>query len=240
MITPRPANDRGATHLSWLNSRHTFSFGQYQDPQHMGFGPLRVINDDIVAPAGGFGEHPHKDMEIMTWVLSGALKHGDSLGNLQTLTPGELQVMTAGRGIYHTEMNASNTEPTHFLQIWIQPRTPGVEPRYDQHAYPREGRTNQWQLLAADDTETDRFGPQTLPIAQAARLSVADLDPGQTLTYDFEEGRSGWLHLATGKATADSHQLQAGDALAIQAEPGITITAEEKSQVLLFDLAENA
>ncbi|MEQ9461436.1 MAG: pirin family protein [Phycisphaeraceae bacterium] len=238
MFTLRKATDRGHTNLGWLDSHHTFSFGGYQDPKHTNFGPLRVINDDVVTPSGGFGEHPHRDMEIMTWVLSGVLKHGDSLGNLKSLKPGELQVMTAGSGIRHSELNGSDTDPVHLLQVWIIPRAQGVMPRYDQRTLSAEGRDHQWQLLAADDSETDRFEENTMPLAQSARFLVADLKPGRPLAYQFESGRSGWLHLATGKASAAGHDLSAGDALAITGEDSIELTASEPAQAILFDLAD--
>lgn len=236
MITVRPAESRGTTSIDWLYSRHTFSFGRYHDAEQMGFSHLRVINDDVIQPGGGFGEHPHRDMEIMTWVLEGSLRHGDSLGNLQELRPGELQMMTAGRGIRHSEVNGSETEPVHLLQIWIEPRKAGREPRYQQTAFPAEGRKNRWQLLAVDDQETDRLEAPTMPIAQAARVSVADLDEGESLGYAFDGGRVGWLHVARGEVMVAGKALRSGDAVGITDESLIEVSATGASQVLLFDL----
>ncbi|QDU70950.1 pirin family protein [Mucisphaera calidilacus] len=238
MILHRPADTRGTTSLDWLYSRHTFSFGAYQDAQAMGFGPLRVINDDIVQPGQGFGEHPHRDMEIMTWVLEGGLKHGDSLGNLQELRPGELQMMTAGRGIRHSEFNASDSEQVHFLQIWIVPRESGAEPRYAQRSFAAEDRANRWQWLAVDDRETEGFKGDPMPVAQAVRVLVTDLEPGSTLDYDFEEGRIGWLHVARGGLTVADLSLKSGDAIGLRDESSLVITATEPTQALLFDLAD--
>lgn len=185
-VTVRPGNQRGVTNIGWLHSRHSFSFGRYFDPSNVGYRALRVINDDVVAPGGGFGEHGHDNMEILTWVLDGALRHGDSLGHMQRLTPGEPQVMTAGAGIRHSEMNDSRQEPVHFLQVWIEPATTDAKPRYEQRAFDASGRANRWQTLA-----TGRAGDEAggVAIDQDAAVRVADLAAGAELTLTVEPGR---------------------------------------------------
>lgn len=234
-LTTIRADDRGRTRLGWLDSAHSFSFGRYIDRSRMGFRSLRVINDDVIAPGGGFGEHPHADMEILTWVLDGALRHGDSLANSEVLVPGELQRMTAGRGIRHSEFNASDTEPAHLLQIWIEPGTAGLEPAYGQRAFPAAGRADRWQLLAAGGS---RVGDaDALRIHQDASLCVADLGAGASLPFEVDAGRYGYLHIATGSVTIDGRAYAAGDAVSFAGPGALTLIGQESSQVLAFDLA---
>jgi redox-sensitive bicupin YhaK (pirin superfamily) len=228
----RRAADRGATRLDWLDSRHSFSFGEYFDPRHMGFRSLRVINDDIVAPGGGFGEHPHRDMEILTWVLDGSLRHRDSLGNGGVLGPGELQAMTAGSGIRHSEYNASADEPVHLLQIWIVPAKRGLPSSYAQRAFPAEGRSNRWQTVASGGGE-----PGMLKINADAALSVADLAAGAALDRAVPANRHGYLHVAFGKVTVNGKPLESGDAVMLDGPAALEVRAEALSQLLFFDLA---
>lgn len=233
------ADERGQTRLGWLNSAHSFSFGRYLDPERMGYRALRVINDDVVAPGGGFGEHPHADMEIITWVLSGALRHGDSLENSRQLRPGEVQVMSAGSGIRHSEFNASDTEPAHFVQVWIEPAERGGTPRYDQATIDRDARRNRFTPIASG--RADDIAAGTLPIRQDAAVWVADVDGRAALSYTVAEGRHVYLHLATGEVEvgfgADGTTLSAGDAVTIESPGTIKLVGVEPSQVMLFDLA---
>src|SRR5436190_521504 len=196
MIGVRLAEDRGRTAIDWLDSRHSFSFNDYYDPRHMGFRSLRVINDDRVAPAAGFGAHPHRDMEIITYVLSGALEHRDSLGSGEVLRPGEVQRMTAGTGIRHSEFNPSETEPVHLLQIWLLPERTGLTPGYEQKAYPEAERRGRWRLVASPD---GRDGSVT--VHQDAAMSVTILDAGQTVMYELARGRHAWVQVARGAVT---------------------------------------
>jgi hypothetical protein len=235
--TPRPpalrrAADRGTTRLDWLDSRHSFSFGEYFDPKHMGFRALRVINDDIIAPGGGFGEHPHRDMEIITWVLEGALRHRDSLGNGGVLGPGECQAMTAGSGIKHSEYNASDTEPVHLLQVWIMPARRALPPSYAQQPFPAEGRASRWQAVASAAGEAG-----ALKINADATLAVADLPAGASLARAVGAARHGYLHVAFGKVTVNGKPLEGGDAMMLDGPADIEIRAGAPSQVLYFDLA---
>lgn len=230
----RRAADRGASNLGWLQSRHSFSFGRYYDPARMGFRSLRVINDDVVRPGAGFGEHGHDNMEILTWVLDGALRHGDSLGHDMVLRPGELQAMTAGTGIRHSEFNASATAPVHFLQIWIEPDTPDMNPRYDQRAFDAAGRANRWQTLATG-READADGV-AMPIRQDATLRIAELSAGATVDVTVAPGRAAYVHVATGSVIVGDDRLTAGDALVQDAAGTQTLTAEGPTQVLWFDL----
>ncbi|MEM6551800.1 MAG: pirin family protein [Planctomycetota bacterium] len=231
-VTHIPGDSRGHTDIGWLDSRHSFSFGQYHDPNRMAFRSLRVLNDDRVVPGAGFGEHPHRDMEILTWVLDGALKHGDSIGNLKELRPGELQAMTAGTGIVHSELNASDTDPVHFIQVWIEPRAGGVQPRYDQKAFDAEGRVNRWQTVASG-----RDADGALPIDQDAEFRVADVAAGASVEVHVDADRYGYLHVATGSVTVGDQTLQAGDALTIEGGADLTLTGVSDAQLLGFDLA---
>jgi quercetin 2,3-dioxygenase len=232
MLTLRPANERGHANFGWLDSYHTFSFGQYVDPRHMGFRSLRVINEDRVAPGQGFGIHSHRDMEILTVVLEGAVSHKDSIGNVATIRPGEVQRMSAGTGIAHSEYNPSSTEPTHFLQIWILPEKDGLQPSYEQAAFPLEDRLNQLRLIASRD---GRDGSVT--VHQDVQLYTATLDAKQELTYSKVPERYVWLQVTRGDVTVNDKPLHTGDGMAVSEESMLTITAIAASEVLVFDLA---
>ena len=227
----RRGNLRGKADLGWLKARHSFSFGQYYDPSNIRFATLRVLNEDVIAPGGGFPEHGHDNMEILTWVLEGALEHSDNLGHKQLLQPGELQVMSAGTGIRHSEFNASQTEPVHLLQIWMMPADRDTEPRYEQKMFDAENRLNQWDTLAAG-----RAGAGPLIIGQDAELKVVDLEAGHVITASVATGREGYLHMAKGQASLAGTPLAAGDAATFSSNDEVTLAASEDSQFLLFDL----
>jgi redox-sensitive bicupin YhaK (pirin superfamily) len=231
MITIRPAAERGHGDFGWLNSYHTFSFGEYQDYDHMGFHSLRVINDDRIAGGGGFPTHPHRDMEIITWVLSGALEHRDSLGTGSVIRAGDLQRMTAGTGIQHSEFNASKTEPVHLLQIWIFPDKKGLTPGYAQHNYPASERQGQLKLIASKD---GRDG--SISFHQDTSLYAANLSPGQRVTHTLAKGRAAWVQVATGAITLNSKTLKIGDGAAITDETSLELVGVEAGETLLFDL----
>ena len=232
MIIVRDRNMRGTTQVGWLDSRHTFSFGEYRDPNHMGFRSLRVINEDRVIPGAGFPTHSHRDMEILTYVLSGALAHQDSLGTGSVIRPGEVQRMSAGTGISHSEFNHSRTEPVHFLQIWILPARPGQPPGYEQKQFPAEARRGRL-LLIADPAGTDG----AVTVHQDVRLYAADLEAGQSLSYAPPAGRHTWLQVARGLVELNGDELRAGDGAAISNEPQIELASSAGAEVLLFDLA---
>ena len=232
MITIRPAASRGRTSIDWLDSWHTFSFGDYHDPQWRGFRSLRVINDDRVAPGGGFDTHPHRDMEIITWVLSGALEHRDSLGNGSVIRPGDMQRMTAGTGILHSEFNPSRTESVHLLQMWLFPDTKGLTPGYEQRAFAHKDRQNALRLVASRE---GRNGSVT--IHQDADVYAAALDPGRSVTHELAQGRHAWLQVATGAVGLDGRELNAGDGAAVSEMPSLEIAGRAASEIVLFDLA---
>lgn len=233
MITVRRAEDRGHFDHGWLDTAHTFSFGEYYDPEHMAFRALRVINEDVVAPGRGFGAHPHRDMEIITYVLSGALAHKDSTGGEGTIRPGEVQRMTAGSGIFHSEFNASRTDPVHLLQIWIFPDRKGHEPGYEQKAFPFESRRGRLALLASPDGAEG-----SLRINQDARLSSALLDRGGVVRHGLADGRHAWVQVARGSGAVNGIEVKAGDGVAISGEPAVELTAaEDNTDFLVFDLA---
>ena len=232
MMTIRLAADRGHTDFGWLDSWHTFSFGEYMDYDHMGFRSLRVINDDKVAAGGGFPTHPHRDMEIITWVLSGALEHKDSLGTGSVIRPGDLQRMTAGTGIRHSEFNASKTDPVHLLQIWIFPEKPGLTPSYAQTSFPTAERKGQLKLVASRD---GRDG--SVSFHQDASLYAAALAPGQKVAHTLAQGRAAWVQVATGAVTLNGKQLVAGDGAAVTDESSLELIGVEDGETLLFDLA---
>lgn len=242
MTTPsdldlRRGADRGTTDLGWLRSRHSFSFGAYRDPARRGFRGLRVLNDDVVAPGGGFGEHGHADMEIVSWVLSGGLAHRDSTGEAGVIRPGDLQVMSAGRGIRHAEMNASAAKPVHFLQIWIEPRARGVAPSYRQRSFPAEGRRDCWQCVASAEERDD-----ALRLEPDASIRVAELAEGRTLEVPRAASRFAYLHVALGAVRLGATTLASGDAVALDPEAGEARTlpplvAERASSLLLLELA---
>ena len=227
----RRANERGHADHGWLNTYHTFSFADYYDPAHMGFRSLRVINDDRVAPGQGFGTHPHRDMEIFSYVLEGTLEHKDSMGNGRQLKPGQIQLISAGRGITHSEFNPSPTEPLHFLQIWLQPRQRGLTPSYTEwHPKPEHGDAAKVLVISPDG----RDGSAT--IHQDADIYRIRLQPGQTVTHDLKAGQGAWLHVAEGALTLNGVELTTGDAASTE-EPGkLTVTASEPTQAILFDL----
>lgn len=232
MIRIRPSGERGHFDHGWLDTHHTFSFGDYRDPEHMGFRALRVINEDVVQGGGGFGMHPHRDMEILTWILDGDLEHRDSAGGGGTIRAGELQRMSAGSGILHSEFNASPTAPVHLLQIWVLPEAKGLEPRYGQTSFPAEGRRDRLQLLASRE---GRAG--SLDIHQDADLWVAELAPGAAVTHPLAPGRHAWVQVARGRLTLNGVPLGAGDGAALEDEPHLRLEAQDEAQVLLFDLA---
>ncbi len=229
MFTIRHGSDRGTTRIDWLDSRHTFSFGNYDDPKFHQYRTLRVINDDRIAPGGGFGTHPHRDMEIVTYVLAGELEHRDSMGNGEVIRAGEWQSMHAGTGILHSEFNPSETAPVHLLQIWIYPDRKGHTPGYQQKRF--ADQIGRWVLAASRDGAEG-----SLTVHQDVRLSVAKVEPGQTLPYELAEGRGAFLHVATGAVTVGGHELAAGDAVAVEDESRIEVVGREAAEVLLFDL----
>jgi hypothetical protein len=234
-IEIRRADERGKTQIGWLDSAHSFSFGQYYDPARVGYRSLRVINDDRVAPGAGFGEHGHDNMEIITWVLDGSLKHGDSLANTRTLTPGEVQVMSAGSGIRHSEFNGSETEVSHFLQMWITPKSRDIEPRYDQRAIPADARRNRFAPIASgfESHQADN----ALPIHQDAAVLVGDVDRDASVSYTVQSGRAAYIHVATGSVELLGHTLSAGDAAVIESVGEIEVVGVDQAQIMLFDLA---
>ena len=230
MITIRKSDDRGHLDHGWLKTAHTFSFGHYYNPDHMGFRGLRVINDDTVAPGRGFGTHPHDNMEIITVVLQGALRHKDSMGHTQDLTPGEVQHMSAGSGIMHSEFNPSPTEPVHLYQIWIEPKVEGIKPVY--HQTRPEPAKNGLRLVASDGGIE-----QSIPINADARLFKGQLDAGKTLSYALAKGRHAWVQVLSGTLAVNGSSMAAGDGAAASDEPRLDLAAESESEFLIFDLA---
>jgi quercetin 2,3-dioxygenase len=230
MITLRPADERGHANFGWLDSHHTFSFGNYYDPNHMGFRAPRVINDDRVSPGAGFNTHPHKDMEIITYVLSGAVAHKDSMGNVATIKANEVQRMTAGTGITHSEFNASDTEPVHFLQIWVLPETKDLEPGYQQQEFPPDTRRGQWRQVAGG-------GGDAVKIHQDVDLYTTLMTAGEARSFTLRSGRHAWVQVAEGKVTLNGQLLAAGDGAAVSDETQLDVLAEADAEVLLFDLA---
>ena len=231
MITLRKSEDRGHANHGWLDSHFTFSFADYYDPNQMGFRSLRVINDDIIAGGGGFGMHPHRDMEIITFVLSGALEHKDSMGNGAVMRPGEVQHMTAGTGVQHSEFNHSSSEPVHLLQIWILPEKKSLKPGYDQKSFAAQFQPGKLVPVATHD---GRDG--SLKINQDVSLLIGKFNGGEQAVHTLDAGRHAWLQVATGGIELNGQRLKAGDGAAISSEKSLTITGREPSQVLLFDL----
>ncbi|HVU86661.1 MAG TPA: pirin family protein [Pirellulales bacterium] len=232
MFQVRRANERGHFDHGWLNTFHTFSFGDYYDPAHTQFRALRVMNEDTVAPGQGFGMHGHRDMEIVTYVLSGALEHRDSLGNGEVLRPGELQRMAAGTGIRHSEFNPSATELVHLYQIWLLPERTGLTPGYEQKSFADAMRPGQWLLVASPDAADG-----SLHIRQDARLYLAQLEAGQQLSREIPAGRHAWLQVLRGGVNVGGASLAAGDGVAVSNERQISLASQGASEVLLFDLA---
>lgn len=231
MITLHDRMARGRTETGLIEARHTFSFGRFHDPARMGFRSLRVLNEDRVVPGAGFPAHPHAEMEILTYVLSGAVEHRDSLGNAAVIRAGDLQRMTAGTGITHAEMNPSATEPLHLLQIWLHPDRSGLAPGYEQLSVGESGNGG-LQLVAGPGP-----GDSVLKIHQDARLHVARLGTGETVEHAIAPGRAAFVQLTRGVVTLDGHEMRAGDGAAVEDEPGLRITAETEAEFLLFDLA---
>lgn len=232
MIQIRPGIDRGQTKIGWLDARHTFSFGHYYDEDHMGFRTLRVINQDRISGGGGFPMHGHSDMEIITYVLEGAVRHTDSTGNETIIVPGEAQRMSAGTGISHSEYNPSKTEPVHFLQIWILPQQQNLPPSYEQRSFDLEKNRGRWLLVAARDGRDN-----AVTVHQDVALSVALLLAGQQATYRLKPGRHAWLQAARGSVTLNGAALNAGDGAAASEEEILEIRALDEAEILLFDLA---
>lgn len=232
MLTIRSAQDRGVANFGWLDSRHTFSFGNYHDPKYMGFADLRVINEDFVAPGQGFPTHGHQDMEIVTYILEGALEHKDSIGTGSVILPGDVQRMSAGTGIRHSEYNASQSETVHLLQIWILPAQKGIEPSYEQKNFSEADKLGKLRLVGSRD---GRDG--SVVIHQDINLYAAALPAGESVSYTFAPGRVGWLQVARGSVKLNEHQLNAGDGVAIDPQTNIDIQGSARdTEVLLFDM----
>jgi redox-sensitive bicupin YhaK (pirin superfamily) len=232
MIQIRKSNERGGGDYGWLNTKHTFSFSDYWDPKWMGFRSLRVINEDWVAPKGGFPTHPHRDMEIITYVLEGKLEHKDSLGTGSVILPGDGQRMTAGKGIRHSEFNPSESEKVHLLQIWILPEKAGLEPSYEQKSFAETEKRGKLRLIAANNGANG-----AVTINQDAKLYVTLLKKGEEVHHELPKERYGWLQVAKGSVELNGHKLNQGDGAAIGDEPNLSIKGSEDSEVLLFDLA---
>jgi redox-sensitive bicupin YhaK (pirin superfamily) len=233
MLNLRKAEERGRANLGWLDSRHSFSFGHYYDPKHMGIGPLRVINDDRVAPGAGFPTHPHSDMEIISYVLEGGLAHRDSIGTGSVIRPGDVQRMSAGSGIRHSEFNASQTEPVHFLQIWIIPEKEGLAPSYEQKTFDADSKRGRLKLVGSRD---GRDGSVT--IHSDVDLYATLPGEGGTVTHALAEGRIGWVQVAQGTATLNGEELRPGDGVALEAGTQIALTGtSDDAEVLVFDMA---
>lgn len=231
MIQIRKSEERGHADHGWLNTYHTFSFADYFDPAHMGFRSLRVINEDRVIPGQGFGTHGHRDMEILTYVLQGHIAHRDSMGNQETLGPNEIQRMSAGTGIRHSEFNPSSSEPLHFFQIWLQPAAAGTQPSYEQLKFDPAEKQNQWKQLASQDPK-----PGAVFINQDATVYVAELSKGTSLPYAIAPGHGVWVHAVRGEVSVNGSTIRTGDAVAVTDETQLTVTASESSEVLLFDV----
>jgi quercetin 2,3-dioxygenase len=232
MIAVRPAAERGIANFGWLDSRHSFSFGHYYDPKHMGFGPLRVINEDRVRPGAGFDTHGHSDMEIISYVLEGALEHKDSIGTGSVIRPGDVQRMSAGSGIRHSEFNPSNSEPVHFLQIWLLPNEEGLTPSYEQKTFADGEKRGRLRLVASRD---GRDG--SVRIHQDADLYASLLDKDEAVTHALAAGRHGWIQVVRGAVEVNGQSLRAGDGAAASELPALTVTATaDGSEFLLFDL----
>lgn len=232
MIQVRNAKDRGHANYGWLDTYHTFSFSTYHDPDHVRFRSLRVMNEDVVAPGRGFGTHPHNDMEIVTYVLEGALEHKDSMGNGEVLRPGEFQRMSAGTGITHSEFNPSATEPVHLYQIWLFPERKGIEPSYEQKRFPEADRRNRLQLVASRNAENG-----SLLIHQDARIYLAQIDAAKEILQELPAGRFAWLQVLRGAVSLNGETLNTSDGAAVSDERSLTIRATSDAEIMLFDLA---
>jgi len=232
MITVRKSDERGTASFGWLNSKHTFSFGHYYDPDHMGVGPLRVINEDRVQPGAGFDTHAHRDMEIISYVLEGALEHKDSIGTGSVIRPGDVQRMSAGTGIRHSEFNHSKVDPVHFLQIWILPRREGLEPSYEQKTFPKAERRGRLRLVGSPD---GRDGSVT--IHQDVDLYSVLLGATESMRFDLRPGRGAWVQVARGELDVNGERLAAGDGAAITGVPSINFLGRQDGEILVFDMA---
>lgn len=231
MLQTRKSQDRGPAELGWLSSRHSFSFGHYHDPAHMGFGPLRVINEDRVQPGMGFGTHGHQDMEIISYVLDGALEHKDSLGTGSVICYGDVQRMSAGSGVQHSEFNHSRNEQVHFLQIWIMPDRQGIAPSYEEKHFSVADKQGRLRLIASSD---GRDG--SVRVQQDVSIHAAILGPGDRLTHPLAGGRLGYVHVARGALVVNGVALQAGDALKLVDEAEVSLEGSSDAEILLFDL----
>lgn len=232
MLRLRKAMDRGHADHGWLNTFHTFSFADYQDPAHRGFRALRVINEDRVAPGMGFGAHGHRDMEIISYVLEGALEHNDSIGNGAVLRPGEFQRMSAGTGVRHSEFNPSATEPTHFYQIWLLPKTTGIQPSYEQKFFGEDEKRGKLRLVASPDGANG-----SLTIHQDANVYLSTIGPNESVGHTMLARRHAWLQVLRGAVHVNGELLQTGDGLAISDEPNLVVVGERTGEVMLFDLS---
>ncbi|MDP9034245.1 MAG: pirin family protein [Myxococcota bacterium] len=232
MISIRPAGERGHAAHGWLDSRHTFSFADYYDPDHMGFRSLRVINEDRVEPARGFGSHPHREMEILSYVLEGGLQHRDSMGTGSVIRPGDVQRMSAGTGVTHSEQNASTSEPVHFLQIWLLPNHHGIQPSYEQKTFPAADKRGRFRVVASP---TGADG--SLTVHADAVLRVGLFDAGETAELRLESGRHAWVQVARGKVRVNGTDLTAGDGAALSDEVILRVEGVDTGEVLVFDLA---
>ena len=232
MISVRHSEDRGTANFGWLNSQHTFSFGHYHDPEHMGFGPLRVINEDRVRAGAGFDTHGHRDMEIISYVLEGALEHKDSIGTGSVIRPGDVQVMSAGTGIRHSEFNHSQAEPVHFLQIWVLPDRDGLRPRYEQKTFATDEKRGRLRLVASPDG-----GEGSVVVHQDVRLYASVLNQGEQVDFVLPPARKAWVQVARGAVEVNGESLRAGDGAAVKDVAALAIKATTAgSEVLLFDL----
>jgi redox-sensitive bicupin YhaK (pirin superfamily) len=233
MITVRRGADRGHVKHNWLESYHTFSFSSYQDPAHNGFRALRVLNDDVVAAGRGFGAHAHRDMEILSYVLDGKLKHKDSMGNVQLMGPNEIQKMSAGAGVIHSEFNGSEDASAHFLQIWIEPAKTGTPPTYEQYQFEPEEKRGRWKMLASNRPE-----PGAVSIQQDAQVFLTELAPKGAIAKALAENRAAWVHVVSGEVTVNGTALGSGDAAAVTGEAEVQLAAgSEGVEVVFFDLA---
>ena len=231
MISIRRSDERGHVNHGWLDSHHTFSFGSYYDPAHMGISVLRVINEDRVTPKGGFAPHDHQDMEIISYVLEGALEHKDSMGNASVIRPGEVQRMSAGTGVTHSEFNASDREPVHFLQIWIRPKVTGVTPGYEQTLFRETEKRGQLRLVASPDGEAG-----SVTLHQEARLYSALLDGEEVITHSSAPNQWYYVHVARGALRVNGQALEAGDGMTLKDEPEIRLSDGREAELLLFEL----
>ena len=232
MMTIRPAEERGHAVHGWLDSHHTFSFADYYDSKHSDFRSLRVINEDRVAPGQGFGTHPHREMEIISYVLEGALQHRDSIGTGSIIRPGDVQRMSAGTGVAHSEYNASKTEPVHFLQIWLLPNERGIKPSYEQKAFPDTEKRGRLRVVASPDSRDGSVAIHTDAVVYAGLF-----DKGEAAELRLDRGRHAWVHVARGKVRVNARELKAGDGAALSQEDVIRIEGVDGGEVLVFDLA---